>query len=84
METKVQDAFLAALERAAAARAKGTAMAVEIHFATQIESTHMSGIQRDPKPGALQKQGNKRIPQPYIFVGGKRVSTGRCQRFSAR
>lgn len=84
METKVQDAFLAALERQAAAREQGRINARTISFETAVEPTHMSGIQRDPKPGALQKQGNKRIPQPYIFVGGKRVSTGRCQRFSAR
>lgn len=74
--------FLAALERAAAARAEGIRNAVEIEFATQIEPTSMRGIHREPKPGALQQQGSKRIPQPYIFIGGKRVSTGRKHRFA--
>ena len=74
--------FLAALQRHAEARAAGVANAVEISFETQIEPTSMRGIHREPKPGALQQQGSKRVPQPYIFIGGKRVSTGRKQRFA--
>lgn len=79
-----EQAFLAALERHAAARAAGTAAAIEIEFTTQIEPTSMRGIHREPKPGAIHAQGNKRIPQPYIFIDGKRVSTGRCRRFATR
>lgn len=77
--------FLEALERAARtrARAEAEALLADDHvWETQIEPTSMRGIHREPKPGALQAQGSKRVPQPYIFIAGKRVSTGRKQRFA--
>ncbi len=52
--------------------------------APMLENTHMHDIHREPKPGALPAPGNRREKEKYIFVGGKRVSTGRASRFSAR
>ena len=53
-------------------------------FPDPLANTYMSGVHREPKPGALPAPGNVRQPQAYIFVGGKRVSTARTQRFAAK
>jgi hypothetical protein len=48
-----------------------------------LEHEYIPGIHREPVAGALRAPGNRRVPESYIFVAGKRVSTGRTSRFAA-
>lgn len=49
-----------------------------------LEREYIMGIHREPKAGQQNMTGSRRVPQAYIYEKGRRVSTGRTQRFSAR
>ena len=49
---------------------------------TPLEREYIPGLHKEPKPGALPAPGNRYVPPAYIFSGGKRLSTGRSQRFA--
>lgn len=81
--SKTELAFLAALQRQDLARQQAISTAEPVYIPAHIHEP-IHGIHREPEPGKIRNPGTRRIPQPYIFVGGKRVSTGRTKRWSQR
>ena len=49
----------------------------------QAPREYIFGLVREPRPN-VGRPGTRRVRQPYIFVGGKRVSTGRHKPWSAK
>lgn len=81
-----EDLFLAAVARRKAAFLAYvfTDEAKQPVVERALEREYIFGLHKEPKVGETRMLGSRRVPQSYIYEKGKRVSTTRSQRFSAK